>query len=671
VRCLNFTLIVATVLILSGCNGGGKNTANKSDATPTTTTPTLPILVGNFIDFPISGLNYSTATLSGVTPTAGTWNYRCPSTVCETIFFLIGGITLGQATAAPNLSLREWQGGMENGTLSELSLRRGQFLIALDADADPTNGITLSTELAKSLSARDLLFSSATFDADFASLLEYLRNDTRLSISYRAGLQNPTKPLVRALLEQAEALARGVFIETPTGSSPTLELKKYVVKLPDSALAAYYGNSDTLRIAYVKGLRPALGGGLTIVPGGTASNFELRTVSSRGITVSAPKYFDGIVTRAANVIVTAEPNAAPSISSFTLTDNSAQFKSLMPLKSTSDVVFSGRPIALGLSGSDGARNLDESLKPRNPEFDQAGLDNAGITMAKDGSSWVCDRRGPFLMRFDTQGRSQERYGPLGEAGAVPGVTRRLPALLESRQAGLGCGGLALRPTTEDVLMAVAAPLDIKGRTAQSAKLLRLISFKASTGVSRLYAIPVAATEISFQVLDLETLSEDKILAIVRYRSSEAGSPWQWEVRTIDLSLATELTNKVLTVGPNAGLELEYGSATEIASSGIKLATTQVILNLRAVGWTFDNPEGLARVDAQTLIVMAQQNGGVTSRIRNGNPNLSVEEHQVDQSGLITPRATGSSVLASYEIIPTSFDQRQIILWSIKLRSAIP
>jgi len=664
--------VLATTLLLAACGGGssGGNGAGSGSSSPSGSSggggAVATTRYGTLLAFKISGLSYSTSDLGGTTDANGTWTYRC-NTACGSTAFSIGSINLGDAANAGSVALREFTGGFELGVLSETTLRKGMFLVALDADADPSNGITLSSELATALNGKTLDFAAATFDADLAALVANLRGNTSLGASYRAGLLIPSRDVVRALLEQAEAVERGVYVESPIGAT---EVRKYVLRVADSSLAAYTGTSDSLRTTFVRGLRPALGGGLAVVPNTGPATYEVRAVSSRGITVAAPSYFDGVTKRVANVIVSADPNAAPSIGTFQLTAAAADLKSITSIKTSADVAYSSRPTPLGASGSDGARNLDEALKPRDPEFDQQGLDPAGVTIATDGTTWVCDRRGPFLLRLDAQGRSAERLGPAGDAGALPNVSRTLPKILEARQAGLGCGGVAMRPTSGDVLFSVAAPLDILGRTAKTARLVRLVSYNPRTLAIRQYGLPILDNEFSFQVLDLETLAENRVLALVRFRDGNATAPWLWEVRVFDLTSATEISSKVLTSGPNSSLALEYGTANDIASSNVTLATSFKVIELRTLGWSLDGPEGLAKLDSQTLLVMAQVNGGVTSRIVNGDPNLKVEEHQVDVNGLITPRAAGSTVAPTFAIVPNSAERREIVLWSIKLRTPL-
>ena len=656
------TALLAALLI--ACGGGGGSEGE------TPTVPANPLLNGALIDFAVAGLAYATPTASGTTSSTGGYTYRCVGS-CETLTFKLGGITLGTATAGATLSLREFQGGLEAGLLSEATIRRAQFLLALDGDADAGNGIALPAELSASLANRSLDFAASSFDADLNSLIEYLRGDNLLAASYRSALQIPARAIARAIAEQAEAAARGVLIESPSAANlPVNEIRKYVLRVQDSLLVPYTGNSAALKSAFPRGLRAAVGAGLTVVTGESAGNIQLRTVTARGIAVAAPRYFDGVAARSADVLLSNDTNGTPALGVITLSPTSADLNSLTALKTADGTAFSGRPTPTDASGSDGARNLDETLQPRSPEFDQRGLDPAGVVEGDAGSLWICDRRGPFLVQIDAQGRSLQRLGPAGTAGTLPEVTRRLPAILESRQAGLGCGGVALRPGSGEVVFAVGAALNVGGRTATTARLTRLVALNPRTAAIRQFGIPIRSNEFALRILDLETLSEDRLLALVRYRDGAATGPFRWEIRTLDLSGATELSAKSLSSGPSTGLALEYGSAADLEASGITLAATTTLVELGALGWIAEAAEGLARVNSQTLVVMGQSNGGVTSRLRGGDSALGVAEHQVDRNGLITPRAAGSTTAPTFELLPASVESRQTVLWSLQLRSPV-
>ena len=130
-------LAVASAVMLASCGGGGGSSSTVS--------------VGTFTDAGlVSGLQYQTATQSGVTDANGKFNYL-PS---ETVTFKIGNIVLGQAIAGPELNTFSLVGiappltslgvmnKTPNGKLFQKAINISVFLQTLDADACPSsNGL--------------------------------------------------------------------------------------------------------------------------------------------------------------------------------------------------------------------------------------------------------------------------------------------------------------------------------------------------------------------------------------------------------------------------------------------------------------------------------------------------------------------------------------------------
>ena len=656
---------VTVIALLTSCGGGGGDSA---EAPPTQNEPVIQ--TGAIDDLSLAGVSYQSATLTGTTDETGGFRYRCPSS-CETVTFRIGGITLGTATGSAKLLLADWQNGISAGVLSELTLRRAQLLYALDENADPTDGVRISTATASALANRNLNFDAANFDTEINALIDALRNDASLAASFRSTLTVLPRSRVRSLLEQAIAKARGVWVERPSANDqPVVEVRKYVLSISDSQRISYTGDSQSLRERYPRGLNPAIGTALVRVSGAASSAWELRSLTSRGIHVSAPRYAAGGEVRTASVLVTPSAEGAPATASLRVTADSASLQSLGSLTDVSGAVFSGRPTPTGASGSDGARNLKENLQPASPEFDQRGLNPSGLTLTEDGSLWGCDLFGPFLFRLDAQGRIAARYGPAGTLGALPEVDRRLPAILEWRQTDAGCAGLTASAAQADVIwFAMADVLDIDGRTRQSASLIRLVAFDRRTLATRQYAIARPTEEIDLQVLDLDGLDDGRLLALVRYRNT-AGGAFRHEIRIWDVAQATDLSNRKLTNGPNAGRDLEYGTAQQVALSGVTLVTQNLVLVLQDLGWTSPDATGLARGDAKTLFLLANVNGGVQSQLTGGDPALRIAEHQVTADGVITPRASAGGPAPVYTLTPADFEVRETVLWSIQLREAL-
>ena len=85
IKFLSASLVTAT-LIFSGCGSSD----DSSSTTPTTVTQT-----GSFVDAPVQGLSYQTATQSGFTDANGTFKY----VTGETVEFKLGNLSLGKGTA--------------------------------------------------------------------------------------------------------------------------------------------------------------------------------------------------------------------------------------------------------------------------------------------------------------------------------------------------------------------------------------------------------------------------------------------------------------------------------------------------------------------------------------------------------------------------------------------
>jgi hypothetical protein len=118
----------ATVLAsLVACGGGGGGSA-------ATGTP----LSGKFVDSAVAGLTYSTPTQSGTTDATGSFNYKSGETVTFKLYGQQISAVAGYTTLTPF--------DTNDTTLSaDYSINLIRFLMALDTDADASNGITLPT----------------------------------------------------------------------------------------------------------------------------------------------------------------------------------------------------------------------------------------------------------------------------------------------------------------------------------------------------------------------------------------------------------------------------------------------------------------------------------------------------------------------------------------------
>jgi hypothetical protein len=130
---MKIVLIILLSGLLISC-GGSDNSAQ----TPTIEVPSNPQqFTGTFIDAPVSGLHYTTDTLSGITNSEGEFNYLAN----EKITFFIGGITFPEVAAASVITPLTLFN--TDDIYNELVVNSLILLQSLDSDFDVNNGIQI------------------------------------------------------------------------------------------------------------------------------------------------------------------------------------------------------------------------------------------------------------------------------------------------------------------------------------------------------------------------------------------------------------------------------------------------------------------------------------------------------------------------------------------------
>ncbi|MDE1351306.1 adhesin [Vibrio aestuarianus] len=146
------TLLIGCIaLALSGCG-------TDSDTTLTSTQ------TGVFLDSPVAGLNYRTASISaGVTNENGEFKYQDG----ETVTFYIGDLTFPPVTATGQVTPADLGGGLSTTTTVNIL----QLLQSLDQDGDPDNGITILDTAQTAFVGTGLDLTSSTFDTSVSAIL--------------------------------------------------------------------------------------------------------------------------------------------------------------------------------------------------------------------------------------------------------------------------------------------------------------------------------------------------------------------------------------------------------------------------------------------------------------------------------------------------------------------
>jgi len=130
-------LILATMtIVLSACGGDGYGGGGSNS--PTYTPPPPQVASGVFKDANVEGLDFSSGGQSGETGADGGFTYE----VGEPVTFSVGGVVLGTTDGAPVITPVELVAGGTTATRAVQNIVR--FLLMLDADGDPSNGVQIS-----------------------------------------------------------------------------------------------------------------------------------------------------------------------------------------------------------------------------------------------------------------------------------------------------------------------------------------------------------------------------------------------------------------------------------------------------------------------------------------------------------------------------------------------
>jgi hypothetical protein len=155
-------LILSTLfgaLALSACSSDSDNNSTNTDdpasgggggGSPVTEQ-------GVFLDSAVFGLTYTSGETTGTTDANGTFSYE-PG---EPVTFSIGGIILGSADGADVITPVELVPGAADETNPTVA-NIVRFLLSLDDDGDPSNGIAISTEIAEAAADMTINFDQTT-----------------------------------------------------------------------------------------------------------------------------------------------------------------------------------------------------------------------------------------------------------------------------------------------------------------------------------------------------------------------------------------------------------------------------------------------------------------------------------------------------------------------------
>lgn len=160
-----FSAICAGAIALSGCNSGPGDDVNTDSSRRVDPPPSLYIVdtykkphAAQFIDSAVEGLTYYSPSIAGTTDSNGGLQY----VLDEPVEFYLGTFYLGQSFGKPIITPEDLVADFNEETRDTALLQILQILQSFDADSDPSNGISISAEVANA-------FSNGDFNAQLGS----------------------------------------------------------------------------------------------------------------------------------------------------------------------------------------------------------------------------------------------------------------------------------------------------------------------------------------------------------------------------------------------------------------------------------------------------------------------------------------------------------------------
>lgn len=207
-------LCIFALTLLAACGGGsssGTGTSISSGSSATgagSSQPPQTTDTGYFIDSPVAGLEFKTASQTGITGTWGTFKY-VPG---ETVQFLLGNIVIGSVLTTKVITPIQL---IKNSTASTTEVvNRVRFLMMLDSDNNVANGISIPASVRQAAAKWSLNFASSNFDSDAASIA------SDLSSIYQRTVTLPSASVAQTHLQRNfDCAFSGVMTGSYAGSS--------------------------------------------------------------------------------------------------------------------------------------------------------------------------------------------------------------------------------------------------------------------------------------------------------------------------------------------------------------------------------------------------------------------------------------------------------------------
>lgn len=283
------------------------------------------------------------------------------------------------------------------------------------------------------------------------------------------------------------------------------------------------------------------------------------------------------------------PDYIPQVGVFRLENDSLVMVRRILLCDTGGVAFNGLPNRVG-DGCTGeaAYGLDGAVIGNNV---RRGIDPEGLAVALDGSFWVSDEYGPWIMHFDSDGKLLEEFSPFNG---------KLPAHYAYRRPNRGMEGLTIDKQGTVLYGIMQSPLKFpEDSLSGMSDILHILALDIKEHSYREFAYKLENGE--HVVSEICYLTDTTFLVLERDgRFPDNGQGFK-RIYKIDISQATDISRLSASAGGGNGL-----------SGNVRMVEKSLFCDILKVipSYAHDKPEGISIIGNSMLAIVNDDDFGI-------------------------------------------------------------
>nr|WP_294937620.1 esterase-like activity of phytase family protein [uncultured Flavobacterium sp.] len=351
------------------------------------------------------------------------------------------------------------------------------------------------------------------------------------------------------------------------------------------------------------------------------------------------------------------PSYAPKIMRIKIVGNEVQILQTITLKRPNGTDVSGLINPTGF-GSTAAEVASTSVVTDCADFDANtaakdvwGIDSEGIDIDSNGNFWICEEGGPTIWKVNPNGVVLKRYTPYA---LVYPEDVAIDASFAFRRNNRGFEGLTITPNGK-IYAIIQSPMYYKNvagtagsGTLGNSRIHRILEIDPTNDATQMFAY-VNDGQIGTssdirprdqKIGDLKAINNTTFLVI---EQGARGTQNVKKLYQIDISAATPVLSGLVYNSNSKTLE-ELDTPANLTANGITPVAKTLVFDLHANGWptTLEKAEGIAIIDANTIVICNDNDYGQFSPTENG---IATENNI--KSTLFVYKLNGPNALQNY------------------------